>query len=166
MTGDVLLRDVAVDDLPIFFEQQRDPTANRMAAFTSGDPADRDAFMARWAMILSDDTITKKTVLHNGQVVGHVVSFAQFGEREVGYWIGREHWGKGIATAALSAFLRHIQVRPLYARAARDNIASIRVLEKCGFAITGEDRGFAEARGEEIEEVILTLGASGRDEAP
>ena len=78
------------------------------------------------------------------------------------YWIGREFWGKGIATKALAVFLSAVKARPLYARAAKDNIASLRVLEKCGFAITGYERGFANARGEEVEEVVLEL----RAEAP
>ncbi|MGC5327931.1 GNAT family N-acetyltransferase [Brevibacillus sp. SYSU BS000544] len=46
---------------------------------------------------------------------------------------------------------------PLYARAVKDNMASIRVLQKCGFKITGTNKGFANARGEEVEEVILRL---------
>lgn len=158
----ILLRDIIESDLPIFFQQQLDPTANYMAAFTVKDPADRDAFTAHWTKILSDDTITKKTILFEGQVVGHVASFEQFGNLEVTYWIGKEYWGKGIATKALSAFLSCMKTRPLYARAAKDNSASIRVLEKCGFTITGEDKGFSNARGEEVEEFILKLEADER----
>ncbi|HST03124.1 MAG TPA: GNAT family N-acetyltransferase [Chloroflexia bacterium] len=153
----VILRDVVEDDLPVFFEYQQDPLANHMAAFTSKNPADREAFMAHWARILSDDTVTTKTILLADQVVGSVGSYVQSGETEVTYWIGREHWGKGIATDALSQLLEQVKVRPLHARAAKDNLSSIRVLEKCGFAITGYDRGFANARGEEIEEVIMEL---------
>ncbi|MFQ6012151.1 MAG: GNAT family N-acetyltransferase [Thermoplasmata archaeon] len=153
----VRLRDVEEGDLPAFFEHQRDPVATWMAAFTVKDPADKGAFTAHWAKILGDDTITKKTILLDGHVAGHVVSFERFGKPEVSYWIGREYWGKGIATSALSAFLRHLGIRPLYARAARDNIASLRVLEKCGFTICGHDKGFANARGKEVEEFILEL---------
>jgi RimJ/RimL family protein N-acetyltransferase len=92
--------------------------------------------------------------------VGHVLSFEQFGEREVSYWIGREYWGQGIATQALAQFLDTLETHPLYARAAKDNIASIRVLEKCGFRISGKDKGFANGRGKEIEEFILKLEAN------
>ena len=164
MTSDVLLRDVIERDLPIFFEQQLDPAANQMAAFTAKDPADRAAFTAKWAKILGDDSITKRTVLCGGRVAGNVAAFVApwSGKLEVTYWIGREFWGQGIATAALSALLRAVKPRPLYARAAKDNIASLRVLEKCGFTIAGYERGFANARGEEIEEVVLEL----RAEAP
>ena len=157
VTGEVLLRDVEEADLPIFFDQQLDPDANRMAAFTARNPADRAAFMAHWARIMGDETITKRTIVVDGQVAGNVASFEQLGEREVGYWIGKRFWGKGVATRALSAFLREVRVRPLFARVARDNIASLRVLQKCGFTICGEDKGFSQARGEEVEELILKL---------
>jgi len=151
------LRDVAETDFAIFFEHQRDADANRMAAFTAVDPADRSAFMDRWRRILDDETIIKKTVLYGGRVAGHVVSFLRFGHREVGYWIGREFWGRGVATASLAALLLMIPVRPLHARVAKDNLASIRVLEKCGFILCGEDRGFSNARGEEVEERLFVL---------
>jgi len=153
----VRLRDVQEDDLPIFFEQQLDPVANQMAAFTAKDPADRDAFAERWDRILADETITIQTILYQGQVAGHIGCHNWFGEPEVSYWLGKEYWGQGIATRALAALLDQIKVRPLFARAARDNIASIQVLEKCGFTITGYDRGYANARGKEVEEVILRL---------
>ncbi len=92
-------------------------------------------------------------------MVGHVAKFvdAEFGKPEVTYWIGRKHWGRGLATEALSQFVSKLELRPLYGRAARDNAASIRVMEKCGFRIVGYGKGFAKARGKEIEEVILEL---------
>jgi RimJ/RimL family protein N-acetyltransferase len=144
-------------DLTIFFEQQLDPDANFMAAFTARDPADRDAFTAHWAKILADETIKIKTILFDGNVAGYVLTHAWFGNPEISYWIGKEYWGKGIATRALSEFLGYLETRPLYAHAAKDNIASIRVLEKCGFTPFGEDRGFSNARGAEVEELILIL---------
>jgi RimJ/RimL family protein N-acetyltransferase len=157
MTNLVLLRSVIEGDLPLFFEQQLDPAAGHRAAFTAKDPADRDAFIERWTRVLSDETITTRTILFEGRVAGYIASFERLGKPEVSYWIGKEYWGKGVATRALSELLRHLKTRPLYARAARDNIASIRVLEKCGFTISGHDRAFANARGEEIEELILKL---------
>lgn len=154
--GSVTLREVAAGDLPIFFEQQLDPDAARMAAFASRE---RDAFMAHWARVLGNETNLKMTILVHGQVAGNVVSYEQSGQREVGYWLGREHWGRGVATAALAQFLRHVQARPLHAHVAKHNIASLRVLQKCGFTITGEDRGAFGADGAEIEEFVLTLEA-------
>ena len=156
---DIRLRDVEMDDLPIFFEHQRDPDANHMAAFTSKDPTKREAFMAHWTKILEDEATTIQTILFNGSVAGSVSSYVDEDEHlEVTYWIGKPYWGKGIAICALSAFLEHNKVRPLYARAAKDNVGSLRVLEKCGFTRIGEGRGLSEARGEEVEEILLRLG--------
>ncbi len=154
--SDVVLRNVTDADLPILFEHQLDPEANRMAAFPARD---RDAFMAHWTRILGDETITKKTVLLDGRVAGSIVSFEQDDNLEVGYWIGRRYWGKGVATAALSAFLGLVRARPIYAHVAKHNVASIRVLEKCGFEISGEDSGPSDVPGEEVEGFILKLGA-------
>lgn len=158
--GEVLLREVADDDLPIFFSQQLDPEANHMAAFVGRDPTDKDAFAAHWARIRADETVTMRTILYRGEVAGYVARYKHLGEPEVCYWIGKEFWGKGIATEALADFLAVLPERPLFAHAARDNVASIRVLEKCGFKISGYDKGFANARGAEIEEVALKLEAN------
>lgn len=155
MSNTVQLRDVTVADLPFFFEHQLDPDANRMAAFTAENPADREAFDANWEKRMAHETVISKTILYEGQVAGNVVSFHFLGQPTIGYWLGKDYWGKGIATKAVAEFLRHIEARPLYARVAKDNIASRRVLEKCGFRICGEDKGFANARGMEIEEFIL-----------
>jgi RimJ/RimL family protein N-acetyltransferase len=92
--------------------------------------------------------------------VGSIASFELDGRREVTYWIARQDWGRGIATRALQQFLATIETaRPLYARAASDNAASLRVLEKCGFARVGADRAFAYGRGEETDEIVLRLDA-------
>lgn len=157
MENDILLRDVIESDLPLFFEHQLDRDANYMAAFTAKNAADRDAFDAHWARILADETGTIQTILYEGQVAGYILTHGWFGQPEISYWLGKEYWGQGIATRALDAFLAQITTRPLYARAAKDNIASLRVLEKCDFTIVGEGLGFANARGQEIEEFILVL---------
>jgi RimJ/RimL family protein N-acetyltransferase len=154
---DLWLRDVVESDLPVFFEQQADAEANRMAAFTRKNPADRAGFDAHWTMIRADESVTIKTIIFQNQVAGHVASYGPVEEKEVTYWIGREYWGKGVATKGLLLFLDHLTLRPLYARAAKDNLASIRVLEKCGFIKSGEDKYFANARGEEIDEVVMKL---------
>ena len=160
MASAVRLREVTDDDLPAFYEQQLDPAANHMAAFTAEDPTDQDAFAAHWTKIRGDDTVTVKTIVFEGTVVGHIAKFERAGEAEVTYWIARPYWGRGLATEALVRFLGHVTKRPLYARAARDNVASLRVLEKCGFAISSHGRGFASARGQEIDEVVLKLDAA------
>jgi RimJ/RimL family protein N-acetyltransferase len=160
MKNELLLREVVSDDFPIFFEQQLDPEANYMAAFTAQDPTNWEAFMAHWHKILADDTNIIKTIIFNQQVAGSVSSYEDEGKPEVTYWLGKEYWGKGIATWALKEFLaHHNQTRPIYARVAKDNLSSQRVLEKCGFTIISEAKGFANARGREIEEFLLELKA-------
>lgn len=153
MPTDVALREVRESDLPFFFEHQLDPEATRMAAFP---PRTRDAFMAHWATILADATKFCRTIVFSGKVAGHVGSWADAGEQLVGYWIGREFWNQGVASAALSQFLDQIKLRPLTARVAKHNAASLRVLEKCGFTILGED-AFVGPDGGQCEELILRL---------
>jgi RimJ/RimL family protein N-acetyltransferase len=158
MDSDVSLRDVLEADLPIFFAYELDPDAQAMAAFTSKDRDNSEAFLAHWHQILVDPTSIIRTIVVDGQVAGSVSSYYDDGHPEVTYWLGKQYWGKGLATRALSEFLAHANpTRPIYARAAKDNIGSLRVLEKCGFRIIGEGRGFANARGKEIEEFLLQL---------
>jgi RimJ/RimL family protein N-acetyltransferase len=154
---DVYLRDVNPEDLPIFFEQQQDPAAVHMAAFTAKDPTDRAAFMAHWQRILGSPTNIMKTIVWQGQAVGNIGSYEEDGRLEVTYWIGKDYWGQGLATKALAAFLKAQTARPLYGRAAKDNAGSLRVMEKCGFTVIGSEMGYANARGGEIEELLLVL---------
>jgi RimJ/RimL family protein N-acetyltransferase len=154
------LRDVVNDDLPIFFEQQLDQEANYMAAFTAKDPTNKEAFIVHWRRILADSTVIVKTIIFDEIVVGSVLSYEDEGKPEVSYWLGKEYWGKGFATWALREFLaRHNPMRPIYARVAKDNHGSRRVLEKCGFLVIGEAKGYANARNEEIDELLLELRA-------
>ena len=136
----VILRETETGDLSIFLEQQLDPEAVQMAALSSRD---RDAFMAHWGKIFGDETVFTRTVMLEEQIAGYVVCFERDGRKLVGYWIGREYWGRGIGTQALAALLRIVNERPLFAYAAEQNLASIRVLEKCGFVrrdrLVGED---------------------------
>ena len=153
----IKLRPVETADLPIFFAYQQEPESIQMAAFTAKDPSDKAAFDAHWDKIMADDSVIIRTVLYEGDVAGSVSKYEMFGEAEVSYWLGTRFWAKGIATAALQQFLEVLEIRPLHARVAKDNVGSTRVLQKCGFKITGEDKGFANARGMEIEEYVLTL---------
>lgn len=135
MTISIELRRVRDDDLPVLFEHQRDAEAVRMAAVPARE---RSTFDAHWAGILADPVVLALAVVADGVLAGNIVSWSQDGERLVGYWLGREHWGRGVGTAALTQFLAHERSRPLVAHVASHNRASVRVLEKCGFAIAAE----------------------------
>ena len=137
MSNEVRLRNIDPNDLPIFYEQQLDADATRMAAFPARD---RAAFDAHWATnILGNPTAVNQTILVDGRVAGTIGSWSQDGVRLVSYWIGKEHWGKSVATRALAAFLQLVTERPLHAHVARHNVASIRVLQKCGFCLESEE---------------------------
>ncbi|WP_028814316.1 GNAT family N-acetyltransferase [Streptomyces flavidovirens] len=155
MALDVTLREVRPDDLDLFFTHFQDPEAKRMAAFGPAGPVDRARFDAHWKRNIAEYVV--RTVLADGEAVGSVCVYGEPGDLQVTYWIGRAHWGRGVATAALRALLELVAERPLSARAAADNTGSLRVLEKCGFTVTGRERGFAHARGAEIDELVLTL---------
>jgi RimJ/RimL family protein N-acetyltransferase len=137
VTPDVRLREVEEGDLPTFFEHQDDPEANHMAAF---DARSREDFDRHWRKILRDPSCETRAIEVSGVVVGNIGSWEQDDERDVGYWIGRDHWGRGYATAALAAFVRELSDRPLFAHVAAHNVGSIRVLEKCGFERVGASR--------------------------
>ncbi|KOX09074.1 GNAT family N-acetyltransferase [Micromonospora profundi] len=160
MTFDVRLRPVREDDLVEFFLHQQDPEANRMAAFGPEDPSDHREFARHWARVLTDPANVVRTIEVDGEVVGHVTAFPVGDRTEVSYWIDRARWGRGHATAALTALLRELP-RPVYARAAKDNAASLAVLRKCGFVVVGEDSGYANGRGAEVQEWLLELPTEG-----
>ena len=131
----ITIREVESSDLETFYEHQLDPEAIRMAAFVCRDPKDKVAFDAHWDKILNSSQITKRTIVAEGQVAGHISCYPHGENIEVTYWLGREFWGRGLATQALNRMLHLVVDRPIFARAATDNIGSIRVLQKCGFKI-------------------------------
>ncbi|MEE1829882.1 GNAT family N-acetyltransferase [Streptomyces sp. SP17KL33] len=157
---EISLREVRDSDLPLLWRHWSDPEAQRIAAFTGEYQNDRALFDSHWAKLRADPEVLNRTVVVDGEVVGSIAVFGPPDEREVTYWIDRAHWGRGIATAALTALLDLVPTRPLHAYAAADNTGSIRVLQKCGFVVTGHDRGFARARDAEIDEAVLILRAA------
>jgi RimJ/RimL family protein N-acetyltransferase len=157
--ADVALRLIEDGDLDALFEQSCDPEGVWMAAFTPENPDDRNAFDAHMARVRNSPGITMRAVICDGHLAGSIASFPAEGHAEVTYWIDRAAWGQGIATRALALLLELVTARPVYARAASDNAASLRVLQKCGFKPVGTEKSFAAARNEEIEETILRLDA-------
>jgi RimJ/RimL family protein N-acetyltransferase len=153
----IALRPVEDADLDALFDQMRDPAAVAMAAFTVANPDDRDAFDAHMARVRNSPGITHRAITCDGRLAGSIAAFASGDETEVTYWIDRSQWGRGIASRALGLLLELVPARPLHARAASDNIASLRVLRKAGFETIGTEISYASARTCEIEETILRL---------
>jgi RimJ/RimL family protein N-acetyltransferase len=153
----ITLRPIQPEDIPLFYAMETDEASRQMAAFGPPPPVDPAAYTERWQRMLSNPEGMACTILADGEVAGYVLKFIMFGEDTVAYWIARSHWGKGIATAALGLLLAQVRERPLYARAASDNLGSRRVLEKCGFVVIAEETNFAEARKANTPEVIMRL---------
>lgn len=164
MADQLVLRDVLQEDLAVFYVHQIDEGADFMAAFTAKDRFDKEAFTDHWKKIMHDPTVHIQTILVANQVAGYVLSYEENGRPEVSYWLGKEYWGKGLATRALLDFLKYENtIRPIYARAAKDNQASRRVLEKCGFKVIDETEGFANARGMNIKELLFVLESDSKN---
>jgi RimJ/RimL family protein N-acetyltransferase len=151
----IALRPVVDADLDALFDQMRDPESVWMAAFTPDDPDDRTAFDAHMAKVRSSPDNTLRAITCDGQLVGSVASFVFDGETDVTYWIDRAAWGRGIASRALELLMDLVPTRPLHARAASDNVGSLKVLEKSGFKIIGTENSFAPGRNSDIQETVL-----------
>ena len=154
----VSLRPVQEADLVTFYQNQLDPEALAMAEVDSFKQ--RDSFMAHWAGVMADESITARTIVCDGEVAGSICCWQESTGRRFGYWLGRTFWGRGVATAAVAQFLAEITVRPLAARVAKHNVASLRVLEKFGFEITRAER-VPLADGRVVEKHILELRSTG-----
>ncbi len=144
-------------DLEFFFQFQLDKEAIYLAAFTSKDPTDKEAYFEKYTKFLDEPTINMQTILVDETIAGSIAKFEIEGDTEITYWIDRNFWGKGIATTALKKLLIIENTRPIFGRVAFDNFGSQKVLEKCGFVKIGTDKGFANARQTEIEEFIYKL---------
>ena len=145
-------RDVIESDVPVFFEHHRESLPARSAERISEE---RARFVAKWAATRSDHSKYAQTIIVDGEVAGYIAKFPRLGVVEVSYWIGRAFWGRGVATAALARFLRFVRERPIFARVAVSNHASLRVLEKCNFTIQADAASLARSSEEYGEEHLL-----------
>ena len=153
---EVQLRNVEDRDLEVFFDHQADPQAVEMAAFPARD---KEQFAAHWAKVRADDANVLRTIVADGQVAGNIGSWQQDGQQFLGYWVGREFWGRGVGTQALALLVDEVSVRPLYAHVVVHNVGSIRVLEKCGFRRDRVQEAKARASEDGIEELIFVRNA-------
>lgn len=154
----IKLRPTKEEDLEILFQFQLDEEGRYLAAFISANHADEQAYLNKYRKLLSDPNVNNQTIIVDDSIVGSVARFVMDGEVEITYWIDKKWWGRGVATKALREFLAMETVRPVFGRVAFDNYGSQKVLENCGFVKIGADKGFANARQAEIEELIYRLG--------
>jgi RimJ/RimL family protein N-acetyltransferase len=155
VTPAVHLRSVEDRDVEVFFEHESDPESAAMAGFPSRE---RERFMTHWAKVRGDDTPVLRTIVADGVVAGNIGSWPDNGQQWLGYWLGREFWGRGVATQALALLVDEVSIRPLYAHVVTHNMGSIRVLEKCGFR-RDRGEGSVSAPDDGIEELTYVLNA-------
>lgn len=153
----VTLRPVTDADFDALFELESDVQGADMIAFLPREPGDRDAFTTHWTRITSDPALITRVIESDGAFAGYAVSFVIDGERQIGYWVARELWGRGIASAALRALVTEIDERPLWGSTAFDNVGSQRVLQNAGFVFDRMERSHAPRRGIEIDENVYRL---------
>ncbi|MFN8434058.1 MAG: GNAT family N-acetyltransferase [Anaerolineales bacterium] len=129
----ILLRPTIETDLSILFQQQLEPEAIAMSAYPAKD---RGEFMRHWEGILKNKNVTARTIVYKEKVAGHIICWKEGKyEQRIGYWIGKEFWRRGIASAAVAEMLLLVKIRPLFAEVANHNIASQKVLQKNGFTL-------------------------------
>lgn len=176
----VVLRPVRPEDLPALFEFQCDPEASAMAGTK---PRTREAFFANWERSFADPWINSRVIeicpAANGEtlaqgahaaltgalpvIVGSIGCFRtdaaapEWARDNVGYAVARPFWGQGIASRALAMFLTQEQRRPLHATTVVTNLASQRILRKCGFRFLGTHMGEETERylAAEVAEFVL-----------
>ncbi|MBK8875694.1 MAG: GNAT family N-acetyltransferase [Bacteroidetes bacterium] len=154
---EIKLRPTEISDLEFLFQFQLDKEGGYLAAFMPKDPTDKAAYIVKYTKLLNNPTVNNQTIILDNLIVGSIGKFLMEGDSEITYWIDRKFWGQGIATEALKNFLDIETSRPIFGRVAFDNFGSQKVLEKCGFVKIGSDKGFANARQAEIEELIYKL---------
>lgn len=159
----VAIRPALAADAEPVFRLESDPVGADMLAFLPREPGDRAAFDLAWERYTTREDIVFRIVEHDETFAGYVLSFvieeAGQSEREVGYWIDRSVWGRGVASAALALLLDEVTERPLWGRVAGHNVGSRRVLEKAGFVRAAVHQTLSPRRGYLIDEIALRLDA-------
>lgn len=155
----VSLRPMQDRDFESVFALESDVLGADMIALLPRVPGDRPGFEQHWARIHGDITVVTRVIEVDGAFAGYAVSFLLDAERQVGYWVDRALWGRGIASAALALLLAELEDRPLWGRVAAANAGSRRVLERSGFVVVDTERVLSPRLGVEIDELVLRLDA-------
>lgn len=143
MESKMILREFGPDD--IYSIVKHASNFNVSKYLTAKFPCPYKTEHAEWWINVGSKIGHHRAIDIDGECVGGIgITFGE-GEHlyscQIGYWLGESHWGKGIATEALSvmtndAFSSKRIVR-LYAPVFSPNKASMRVLEKCGYTLEG-----------------------------
>jgi ribosomal-protein-alanine N-acetyltransferase len=166
-TKRLVLRLIEKGDLPALFAVNGDDEVFRWSPRESWKtPADGEAWFSRiMAHRESGATIQFVIVLRDGgRPVGTLAVFhfeESVGSAEIGYVLGREHWGKGLMKEALAAFVQFafeaLGLKRLEAELDPRNEASAKVLERVGFTREGLRRGNYLQKGEITDTALYCM---------
>jgi len=153
MGGRIKLRLPRFDDAPqlISIINDRDVVANLAHV-----PYPYDDYAAREFIQNTYEKIKNKLAFHlfienraTRELIGGIGW--DMGDGEIGYWIAKQHWGQGYATEAMQLAIGYCRTKNLCVGLrsiiAEDHAASRRVVEKCGFELTGHEIQKFPARG-------------------
>lgn len=156
-TTRLLLRPLCETDKAALVRELNDLEISRWAAripYPYG-PEDAEAYLRDTASAAPE--VLRLAIAHDGGLAG-VIGLEK---GEIGYWIARRHWGKGLATEAARAMTDHgfeaLGRAEIAASYQTGNMASRKILLGLGFEETGEGRSFCRATGLETRIVNLVL---------
>jgi RimJ/RimL family protein N-acetyltransferase len=135
------LRDFSNEDEELLVSYLNEECVTKYLSARLPQPYTKEA--AAWWVSTGSKMCIVKAITNNGVLVGSISAMPGEFERqksaEVGYWIAKPYWGKGIASEALAEFSKTLflntDIVRLYAPVFEGNAASARVLEKCGFKL-------------------------------
>lgn len=150
------LRPWRADDLDALLRHANDEEVSRGLADRFPFPytrADGEAFLAGHVVNLQGPVFAIEI---DGEACGGIGARPGEGERrhtaELGYWLGRAHWSRGIMTRAVGVYapwlMRELQLYRLQATVLDFNLASARVLRNNGFVEEGLQRAAVFKRGQ------------------
>ncbi|MGM9475352.1 GNAT family N-acetyltransferase [Pedobacter sp. GSP4] len=124
------------------------------------DKKDGEAFIA---LASSHQPLQIMAIVVDGEVIGsigvHQLADIYSKSAEMGYWIGEEHWGKGIVPVAVKEMLKYgfetFDIDRIFARTSHTNTASQQVLKKAGFIFEAELKSTIFKNGEYFDEMIF-----------
>ena len=147
--NEIYLSAIKADDVTFYAKHLNDPEISATTLRIPYPYTEEDA--QKFIELIKLQELTSGRQMHwairssKGELIGGIGLHGKYSESphrdEVGYWVARQHWGKGIMTRALQAFCVFLQDEYKLVRIEAPifdfNTGSCRVVEKCGFVMEG-----------------------------
>lgn len=166
-TARLTIRRVRTDDLDDLLQVNGDDAVTRFLPYPRWHSlADGQAWFERMATLQAAGATAQFVIEHRelGRVIGSCLLFRHepaSARAEIGYVLGRAHWGQGLMLEAMRGFVAHafetLGLRRLEADVNPDNLASVRLLERLGFVREGLLRQRWVTKGELGDSLIYGL---------